>query len=182
MKFFNFRKNKKIGLALGSGSARGLVHIGVLKAIDEYGIKIDYIAGSSIGAFIGGAYALGTPTTEIEKIALQTDWKLVAKIFSPSLSLSSIANSKYLNEFLKTFFGTTTFENLKIPFEAVASDIKTGEPVILNQGSLLTAVRASISIPVLFAPVSIANRKLVDGGLVDPTPVDMVKAKKMIQL
>ncbi len=179
MKFFNFRKIKKIGLALGSGSARGLVHIGVLKAIDEYGIKLDYIAGSSIGAFIGGAYALGTPISEIEKIALQTDWKLVAKIFSPSLSLSSIANSKYLNEFLKTFFGATTFENLKIPFEAVASDIKTGEPVILNQGSLITAVRASISIPVLFAPVSIANRKLVDGGLVNPTPVDLVKAKKM---
>lgn len=179
MKFFNFRKNKKIGLALGSGSAKGLAHIGVLKALEEYGIKLDYIAGSSIGAFIGGLYAMGTPVSEIEKIALQTDWKLVAKIFSPSLSLSSISNSKYLNEFLKTFFETATFDNLKIPFEAVASDIKTGEPVILNKGSLLAAVRASISIPVLFAPVSIANRKLVDGGLVNPTPVDLVKAKNM---
>ncbi|MFA3782884.1 patatin-like phospholipase family protein [Melioribacteraceae bacterium 4301-Me] len=167
----------KIGLALGSGAARGLTHIGVLKAIEEHGIKIDYISGSSIGALIGAAYAIGMSAQEIEDIAIQTDWKLMAKIFLPSLSLSSIVNTKYLSEFLSTWFGNKTFDDLKIPFSAVTTDIQTGRMVVLEKGDLLSAIRASISIPVIFSPVTIGKYKLVDGGLVNPTPVDVVKKK-----
>ncbi len=169
----------KIGLALGSGSARGLTHIGVLKALEENNIKIDYIAGSSIGALIGGAYAMGMPVAEIEKIALQTDWKLMAKLMSTTFSLSAILNDKYLGEFLNTYFENKTFDDLKIPFSAIATDIETGEMVVINSGSLLTAVRASISIPVVLSPVVYKNHKLVDGGLVNPTPVDVVKEQKV---
>lgn len=172
-------KNKKIGLALGSGAARGLTHIGVLKAIEEQGIKIDYISGSSIGALIGAAYAIGMSVQEIEDVAVQTNWKLMVKIFSPTLSLSSLVNTNYLSEFLSTWFGNKTFDDLKIPFSAVTTDIQTGKMVILEKGDLLSAIRASISIPVIFSPVTIGKHKLVDGGLVNPTPVDVVKKMKM---
>ncbi|MBU2493199.1 MAG: patatin-like phospholipase family protein [Bacteroidetes bacterium] len=173
------KEELKIGLALGSGAARGITHIGVLKAIEESGIKIDYISGSSIGALIGGAYAMGMPVEEIENIALKTNWKLMVKIFSPTISLSSLVNSNYLSEFLSTLFGNKTFDDLKIPFSAVTADIQTGEMVVLERGDLLSAIRASISIPILFSPVTIGRHKLVDGGLVNPTPVDVVKKMGM---
>lgn len=169
----------KTGLALGSGAARGLTHIGVLKALEEKNIKIDYISGSSIGALIGAAYAMGMPVSEMEKIALKTDWKLMAKIFLPTLSLSALLNDKYLSEFLSTYFIDKTFEDLEIPFSAVASDIETGEMVVINSGYLLNAIRASISIPVLFSPVIYNNQKLVDGGLVNPVPVDIVRSQNV---
>lgn len=175
----NKNKRLKIGLALGSGAARGLTHIGVIKAIEEYKIKIDYISGSSIGALIGGAFAIGMSVEEIENIALQTNWKLMAKIFSPTISLSSLVNTNYLSEFLSTWFGNKTFEDLKIPFSAVTADIQTGEIVVLERGDLLSAIRASISVPILFSPVTIGRHKLVDGGLVNPTPVDVVKKMGM---
>ncbi len=170
---------RKIGLALGSGGARGLTHIGVLKAIDELGIKIDYVAGCSIGAMIGGAYSIGMPIEEMEKIALHTNWIQMLKLFKPTLSLSSLVNDNYLSEFLVTIFGDKTFDDLKIPFSAVASDIQTGEAITIQSGDIATAVRASISIPVLFSPVTIANRKLVDGGIVNPIPVDILKVNNM---
>jgi len=173
------KRRLKIGLALGSGAARGLTHIGVLKAIEEYGIKLDYISGSSIGALIGGAYAIGIPVKEIEKIALQTNWKLLSKLFSPTFSLSSLVNDSYLSEFLKTLFNNKTFNDLKIPFSAVTTDIQTGKMVVLEKGDLLSAIRASISIPILFSPVTIGKHKLVDGGIVNPTPVDIVQKMKM---
>jgi len=172
-------KKLSIGLALGSGAARGLTHIGVLKAIEENRIRIDYISGSSIGALIGGAYASGISVEEIEKIALQTNWKLMAKVFSPTLSLSSLINTNYLSEFLNTIFKNKSFEELKIPFSAVATDIQTGKMVVLEKGDLATAIRASISVPVVFSPVTLGKHKLVDGGLVNPTPVDVVKKMKM---
>jgi NTE family protein len=175
----NENKQLKIGLALGSGAARGLTHIGVLKAIEERGIQINYISGCSIGALIGGAYASGIPVNEIEDIALKTNWKQMAKIFSPTFSLSSLVNTNYLLEFLGSLFGERTFNDLKIPFSAIATDIQTGKVVILNKGDVLTAVRASISIPILFSPVTIGKYKLVDGGLVNPTPIDMVKKEKV---
>lgn len=173
------KKQQKIGLALGSGAARGLTHIGVLKAIEEYGIKIDYISGSSIGALIGGAYAIGIPVNEIEKIALQTNWKLLSKLFSLTFSLSSLVNDSYVSEFLKTLFSDKTFNDLIIPFSAVTTDIQTGKMVVLEKGDLLSAIRASISIPLLFSPVTIGKHKLVDGGIVNPTPVDIVQKMKM---
>jgi NTE family protein len=178
----NFKQNNqsmKVGLALGSGAARGLTHIGALKAIEEKGIKISYISGTSIGALIGGAYAAGFSVEEIEKIALQTDWKLMAKLFSPTLPLRSLVNTNYLTEFLNTLYGNKSFEDLTIPFSAVATDIQTGKMVVIEDGDLLTAVRASISMPLVFSPVTYRKYKLVDGGLVNPTPVEIVKNMKM---
>ncbi len=169
----------KIGLALGSGAARGLTHIGALKAVEEHGIKIDYISGCSIGALIGGAYAMGMTVEEIETIALQTNWKLMAKMFSPTFSFSALINDNYINEFFYTWFGDTTFEKLKIPFSTITTDIQTGKMVVLEKGSLLTAVRASISVPLVLSPVKVGKHKLVDGGLVNPIPVDIVRSKKM---
>jgi NTE family protein len=169
----------KVGLALGSGAARGLTHIGALKAIEEKGIKISYISGTSIGALIGGAYALGFSVEELEKIALQTDWKLMAKLFSPTLPIRSLVNTSYITEFLYTLYGNKSFEDLTIPFSAVATDIQTGKMVVIDNGDLLTAIRASISMPIVFSPVTYSNYKLVDGGLVNPTPVDIVKKMKM---
>ena len=169
----------KVGLALGSGAARGLTHIGVLKALEEKGIKISYISGCSIGALIGGAYAVGFSVEEIEKIAMQTDWKLMAKLFSPTLPVRSLVNTNYLTEFLYTLFGNKSFEDLTIPFSAVATDIQTGKMLVLEKGDLMTAVKASISMPVVFSPVTYGEYKLVDGGLVNPTPVEIVKNMKM---
>ena len=166
----------KIGLTLGSGAARGLTHIGVLKALDELDIKIDCISGTSIGALIGAGYAMGMSWQEMEEIALKTDWKLMTKIFSPTLSLSSLTNDRYLNEFLKGIFGDITFEDLKISLGVVAADIESGKMLVINSGSILKAVRASISIPVIFSPVSYESYHLVDGGLVNPTPVDVTRA------
>jgi len=165
----------KIGLTLGSGAARGLTHIGVLKALDELDIKIDCISGTSIGALIGAGYAMGMSWQEMEEIALKTDWKLMTKIFSPTLSLSSLTNDRYLNEFLKGIFGDITFEDLKISLGVVAADIESGKMLVINSGSILKAVRASISIPVIFSPVSYESYHLVDGGLVNPTPVDVTR-------
>jgi NTE family protein len=169
----------KTGLALGSGAARGLTHIGVLKALEEKNIKIDYISGSSIGALIGAAYAMGMPVAEIEKIALQTNWKLMAKIFLPTLSLSAIINDKYLGKFLYSVFGDKKFEDLKIPLSVIATDIDSGKMTVISSGNLLIAVRASLSLPMLFSPVIYNNQKLVDGGLVNPVPVDIVRSQNV---
>lgn len=166
----------RTGLTLGSGAARGLTHIGVIKALDELDIKIDCISGTSIGALIGAGYAMGMSWQEMEEIALKTDWKLMTKIFAPTLSLSSLTNDRYLNEFLRGVFGDKTFEDLKIPLSVVAADIETGKMVVINSGSILKAVRASISIPVIFSPVSYNSYHLVDGGLVNPTPVNVTRA------
>ncbi len=168
-----------IGLALGSGGARGLAHIGVLKALEEKNIKIDYISGSSIGALIGAAYASGMSVREMEEIALKTDWKIMAKFFLPTLSLSAILNDKYLQEFLFSLFGNKTFDDLNIPLTLLATDIDTGKAVELNSGSLLDAVRASMSLPMLFSPVIYKKKKLIDGGLVNPVPVDVIRKRKI---
>lgn len=169
----------KTGLALGSGAARGLTHIGVLKALEEQNISVDYISGSSIGALIGAAYAMGMPLEEMESIALKTDWKMMAKIFLPTLSLSAIVNDKYLGEFLFSLFDDKNFEDLNIPLSVIATDLDSGEMVVIESGNLAKAVRASMSLPMLFSPVVYKNQKLVDGGLVNPIPVDLVKSQNV---
>jgi NTE family protein len=100
-------------------------------------------------------------------------------MFSPTFSFSALINDNYINEFFYTWFGDTTFDQLKIPFSTIATDIQTGKMVVLDKGNLLRAVRASISVPLVLSPVKIGKYKLVDGGLVNPIPVDIVKSKKM---
>lgn len=163
-----FLENKKVGLVLGSGSAKGLSHIGVIKYLEEHGIRIDFIAGSSIGAMIGGAYAAGVSINEIESIALKTDLASSVKYFRPTISKSGLISGSKVKEFLKDIVGDIEIENLKIPFAATGTDIFTGQEITFNKGYLVEAIRASISVPIIFQPVIHEDKILVDGGLVNP--------------
>lgn len=165
--------DKKLGLVLGSGSAKGLSHIGVIKLLEEMDIKIDYIAGSSIGAMIGGAYAAGISVSEIEDIALKTDLASSVKYFLPTVSKSGLISGVKVTEFLKDVVGDINIEDLKIPFTATATDIFTGQEIIFNKGNLVEAIRASISVPIIFQPVIHNDQILVDGGLANPLPINV---------
>lgn len=169
-------KRPKIGLALGSGSAKGLAHIGVIKVLEENNIPIDFIAGSSIGAMIGGAYASGLSIKEIEAIALSTNWrKVFSVLFEPKLRQGLIGGEK-VKKFIESYIDGKDFKDCKIPFVAVATDLRTGEAVVLDKGKMASAIRASISIPLVFKPVKINNRTLADGGLSAPVPVEIIKS------
>jgi len=165
----------KVGLALGSGAARGLAHIGAIKVLKKNKIPIDIIAGSSMGALIGGAYASGLKVETMEEIATNVDWKLTAKMFSPTVSFSGFIDGKRISDFLGHIIGNKNIEDLDIRFACVATDIFSGEEIVIDQGSLIEAIRASISIPVFFTPVKHKDSFLVDGGIVNPVPVDLAR-------
>ena len=168
-------KRPKIGLALGSGGSRGLAHIGVIKVLEENNIPIDFIAGSSIGAMAGGFYASGLTIKKIEEIALSTNWRRVFSVLSdPSLKRGLIGGEK-VKTFIESHIDGKRFEDCKIPFVAVATDLKTGEIVILDKGEMTQAIRASISIPLVFKPIEINGRTLADGGLSAPVPVEIAR-------
>ncbi len=165
----------KIGLALGSGSARGLAHIGVLKVLEREKIPIDLIVGTSIGSQIGGIYASGIDAVTIEEIALNISWQQTAKIFFPTISKSGLVDGSKIEKFVENFIGMKTFPKLRIPFAVVATDIETGKEIIIKTGSVSKAIRASCSIPGIFAPMKYRNKYLVDGGLVNPIPADVAR-------
>ena len=166
---------RKVGLALGSGGARGMAHIGVLEVLEKENIHIDMIAGTSSGAAIGALLAQGKDAEEIDVLARNWDWKHRAQIIDLTLPKSGFIAGKKLKEFLKSIIGDIEFSDLKLPFACVATDVMTGEEVVINRGSVLEAVRASISLPIIFAVVKWQGRYLVDGGLVDPVPVSVLK-------
>ena len=166
--------DEPIGIALGSGSARGVSHIGVLKALEKAGVKAGWIAGTSIGSLIGGAYAAGISTEELSGIAHKLDWKRMMRLFMPSFSPRSLISDREVNDFLESLFGDILIEDLRIPFCAVAADLVSGKRVVISEGRLTDAVRASISIPIIFKPARRNGRLLIDGGLVDPVPVESV--------
>jgi len=164
----------KIGLALGSGGARGLAHIGILKVLEKHDIKIDYIAGSSIGAIIGGFYASGSDVERIEKFALGANRRSIFSLIDLKLKCGLIGGKK-IEELIDAKLKVKEFENCKIPFSAVATDLKTGEVVLFDKGDLTSAIRASISIPLVFKPMELDGRILADGGLSEPVPVKTVR-------
>jgi NTE family protein len=169
------RKRKLvIGLALGSGAARGLAHIGVIRAIEEAGLKVDVIAGTSIGALIGAVYASGQLDL-LEQAFQQFDWKTIGSYFDPVFPRSGLIKGKKIAGFVREYLSVRTFAELPIPFRAVATDVRNGEEVVLGSGDLLEAIRASISIPGILTPVHHDSRILVDGGLVDPVPVSVAR-------
>ena len=167
-------KRPKIGLALGSGGSRGLAHIGVIKALEENNIPIDFIAGSSIGAMAGGFYAAGLSIKKMEEISLETNWRRMFSLVDPHLKQGLISGEK-VKTFIEGYVDGKKIEDCKIPFVAVATDLKTGEIVILNKGEMAQAIRASISIPLVFKPVEIDDKTLADGGLSAPVPVEIVR-------
>ncbi|WP_445179343.1 patatin-like phospholipase family protein [Pseudomonas sp. McL0111] len=197
----------KVGLVLSGGAARGLAHIGVLKALEEQGIKIDAIAGTSMGAVVGGLYASGYKIDELEKLALNIDWQQALSDAPPredvpfrrkqddrdflvkqklsfrddgSLGLPiGVIQGQNLSLLLESLLAHTSdtrdFDKLPIPFRAVATDIASGEKVVFRKGHLPQVIRASMSIPAVFAPVELDGRLLVDGGMTDNIPLDVAR-------
>ncbi len=167
MKFFH-KKEKKTGLGLGGGAVLGAVHVGVLKVLKEKNIKIDCVSGTSIGAFIGGLYAFGVDTDEIEKLTRDLRWLDISEV---SLSKFGLMSNEKIGKLLTEQIGDKNIEDAKIPLRVIATDIASGEKVILEKGNLADAVRASTCIPGIFKPIEIDGRLLVDGGIVENVPV-----------
>ena len=197
----------RIGLVLSGGGARGGAHVGVLKALEEFDVHVDYIAGTSMGAIIGALYASGYSPEEIESFLIETDWnkgltdqpdrqhrtmrkkllerqdlipyRLGFNKGSLQLPLGAV-EGQHLDQIFHEFFlpvaQIKNFDHLPLPFRAVATDLVTGEAVVLSEGSLANSVRASMSVPGVFAPVRIDGRLLVDGGMANNLPVDVVRS------
>ncbi|NGP75218.1 patatin-like phospholipase family protein [Balneolaceae bacterium YR4-1] len=168
----NSKGSDGIGLALGSGAALGAAHIGVLKALEEHNIKPSFITGTSIGALVGALYAFGKSVEEIEEIAIGLDWLDISDI---RLSKMGLLSNNEIGELLNEHLGEVTFEEANIKLAVVATDIANGEKVILDKGRVSEAVEASTCIPVIFEPIEIDGRMLVDGGLLESVPVSVLK-------
>ena len=196
----------KIGLALSGGGARGGAHVGVLKALERLEVPVDFIAGTSMGAIIGGFYAAGYSADEIERLLNETDWNLAltdqparrdrtmrkkeleadflvpyrvglnrGRLQTPLGAIEGQHLDQILHRILLPVIETYNFDRLPIPFRAITTDLVTGEEVVLSRGSLADALRASMSVPGVFAPVRIGDRLLVDGGMANNLPVSVVR-------
>jgi len=170
----NSLSNKKVGLALSSGAARGLAHIGVLGVLEREGIPVNMIAGTSMGAIVGAMYAQGKNAGEIKEAALDLGWVEMAKMLAFSTPKTGFLSGQKIRARLKRIIGEVDFTELKIPFACVATDILTGEEVVIQQGPVLEAVIASMSIPIIFKAAKWNGRYLVDGGSVNPVPVSVL--------
>ncbi len=165
----------KIGIALGGGAARGWAHIGILNALAEMGIKPDVIAGTSIGALVGSAYA-NSQEKELEAWVRSLTWKEIVGFLDVSVIPGGLIEGDKLIEFARSRAPDTDIESLPTPFGAVATELSSGREVWMREGNLLDAVRASISLPGLFKPVRRDGAWLIDGGLVNPVPVSLCRA------
>lgn len=166
---------KKIGLALGSGGARGWAHIGVIRALEAAGINIDYIAGTSIGAFVGGIYAVNQ-LNDLEAFVREIDWKTIVSLLDVEFPTRGLLDGEKVYDLIYSHVLDCNLEETIIPFHCVATDLLSQKAVILKTGSLVDAVRASISIPGVFTPFNKDETYLIDGGVINPVPVDVVKA------
>lgn len=162
----------KIGLALGSGGARGFAHLGVIKAFKDAGIPIHLIAGSSMGALVASFYGAGIEMDRLYKLSTAFKRKYFLDFTVPKMGFIS---GKKVKEFIKVFTHGKNIEDLSIPIGIVATDLLTGEKVVFKTGSVADAVRASISIPGIFVPEKLNGRILVDGGVSDRVPVSVAK-------
>lgn len=167
-------KRPRIGLALGSGSARGWAHIGVIRALEESGIHPDVVCGSSIGALVGAAYASGNLDALESWVRTLTFWDVV-KLLDVRLSGGLIEGESLMSSLRQQMRGLP-IESLAIPFTAVATDLESGKEIWLQQGDLFDAVRASIALPGLFSPAQLDHHWLVDGGIANPVPVSAARA------
>jgi NTE family protein len=162
-----------ISLVLGSGGARGLAHIGVIRWLVENGYRIRSIAGASMGALVGGIYAAG-------KLEIYADWVCtldrlnVLRLLDPSFGRAGLFKGDRLMAVLRKLIGDCSIQELPMPFTAVATELESGQEVWLREGRLFDAIRASIAVPLLFTPFEHSGRRLVDGGLVNPIPVDAI--------
>jgi len=166
---------RKVGLALSGGAARGLAHVGVLATLEKEGIPIDMIAGTSMGSIIGAFYAAGKDISQITETVVSLNWRRMLSLIDFTLPKTGFIKGEKIKNWLNSIIGDIGFEDLKIPFACVATDINTGEEVVIKQGSVVEAVRASASIPVIFTPAKYQGRYLIDGGLVNPVPIRVLK-------
>jgi len=166
---------RKIGLALSSGGARGAAHVGVLKVLEEHGIEPDVIAGSSMGAEIGGAYAAGTSVVELESHWRSSSFGRVVRTLFPTIPWSGWSSGREISRFLQRLLGDRQIEDLPIRLAAMATDLETGNAHSITHGSLVDAIRASLSVPGLFTPVWIDEQLLIDGGVSNPLQVDVAR-------
>ncbi|KGL61984.1 patatin-like phospholipase family protein [Polaribacter sp. Hel1_85] len=206
--FYSQEKQPKIGLVLSGGGAKGFAHIGILKEIDKAGLQIDYIGGTSMGAIVGGLYAIGYSGEQIEKIVLETDFisllqdklprnsepffekefgektMITLPVKNGALGLPKAVSKgqsvlNLLSELLASVEGVTDFNKLPIPFFCIATDVENGGAILLENGSLALALRASSSFPTLLNPVVLEDKLLVDGGVANNFPVSIIKSKGM---
>jgi NTE family protein len=165
-------KRAKVGVALGGGFARGIAHIGVLRVLEESGIPIDCIAGTSVGALVAATYASGTPLTEMEKQGVETRFRDFGRW---TVSRMGMASNERLEDYLHKFTPARYFHEMKIPLSIVATDIISGESVHFTEGEIGPALRASCAYPGLFLPVEYRNHILVDGFLTETVPAPAVR-------
>jgi NTE family protein len=162
-----------IGLALGGGFARGIAHVGVLRVLEQAGIPIRFIAGTSVGAMIGAAYCSGLSPDELEELALRVRFKTFARW---TLSRHGFATNQRMIGFLNGMLKVKTFEELRVPLAVTATDLSTGEGIVFRSGPLVEPVRASCAYPGMFLPVNIGGRWLVDGMLAHAVPTRPLRA------
>jgi NTE family protein len=164
--------NPRIGVALGSGGARGFAHVGVLRVLEEAGIRPQLITGSSMGALIAGVYATGAPVAMMERVATTLP---LGRWLDPAVPRMGLFNGARIHELIKVLTKNRTFEEAVVPLAIVATDLERGERVTFREGPIHDAVRASISIPGLFKPHRVDGRLLVDGGVIDRVPIDAAR-------
>lgn len=164
--------NTTIGLALGGGAAKGVAHIGVLKALEDADIEVDYIAGTSVGAMIAALYAFKVDVETIGSLARRLT---MSKVTSFKLNKTGFFSTESLRELMLEYVGDVAIEDAAIPLSIVATDINSGEEIILTSGSVVDAVCASAAIPGIYIPVEINGRTLVDGGLVQNVPIEALQ-------
>lgn len=163
---------KKVGLALGGGAARGIAHVGVIKVLEEHGVKVHYVAGTSAGSLMGALYCAGHKWYEIREIAREINW---GDLVQPGLFSMGLVNPSKLEKMLQKLISNKTFDELKTPLRVVAVDLLSGELILFSEGSVARAVRASSSIPGIFSPLEYDGKLLVDGGVKNNVPADIVK-------
>ena len=167
--------SKTLGLALGSGGARGVAHVGFIQALEEEGIKPDYIAGCSMGAVVGGCYASGMTTEEMRAIVLRLKKRDIIDISPKPISQMSILRSKKIRDLLVQHLKIKNIEDFPLPFKCVSTDLLSGKLHVFEEGDAALAIQASSSIPAVFRPVKYRDKLLVDGGCLCRVPVEVVK-------
>lgn len=163
-----------VAVALGAGSARGIAHIGVLQVLESAGIRVEYVAGASIGSLIGALFAAGIDLHRLEQLACSIRLKHIVD-FVVLPGKGGVIQGEKLQELLNVFLRGKTFGDLKIPLAIVATDLVTGDEVVFREGSVVGAILASCAIPGVFVPVRCAGRLLVDGGLIDRVPIRVLQ-------
>ena len=165
---------RRIGLALGSGGARGLAHLGVLQRFAEWGLSFDCVAGTSIGAIAGAVLAAGR-VDAVAAWAEELDWRTMARLFAGRPHSTGLLTGRQIDRQLRAFIPLANYEDAPFPFATVATDIATGSEVVVSEGDLLSGVHASFAIPGVFTTVERDGLQLVDGGVVNPLPISVCR-------